>query len=463
MPFLPRDQVESFHFTRCFYDRENKTAHLCYAFNGGAVAFEETVVFNGAPDIGDPERQRALDSCLRLLHLAAGVSYYKAYIPDRIETDCTVLTKAEADFFNLFYTAGLGEFSCRNRVEPHVCFPYSEQAGTRPSPLKLKRRAAVPVGGGKDSIVSIETLKNAGFSPVLFSVGLPRPIKETIAVAESPSILVTRRISPDLIALNENAARYGALNGHIPVTGIIAFILMTAAVLYDFSDAVLSNERSANVGNTEYDGRVVNHQWSKSLEFEMAFRGLTQNVLPSFRYFSLLRPLSELAIAFLFSQTRKYDAVFTSCNKAFKLDERKRLDRWCADCDKCRFVFLALAPFMEKERLVRVFGADMLNDARQIAGYEQLTGLSAFKPFECVGEIEESALAFLMLADIPEWKNDAVVRALADRVRRQYGEKREILFEKIFSLSDNHLIPEEYANVIGKFEEQIRYGLGKRN
>ena len=458
MIFLPREQVKSFHFTDRFYDEATKTAHLRYAFNDGAMTFEETITFENAPVLTDGKRREALDLCLRLLHFAAGVSYYKLYIPDAIKLDNDEMTRAEAAFFDLFYSAGLGEFSFRNNVAPRISFPRSDAARAKTADVRLKKGTVVPVGGGKDSIVSIESLKSAGFSPVLFSVGLPRPIRETMETSGLPSVLVRRRISPDLIAANEQAR--GALNGHVPVTGVIAFILMCAAVLYDFTDAVLSNERSANVGNTEKDGRVVNHQWSKSIEFERAFRALTRTVMPDFRYFSLLRPLSELAIAFLFSKIGKYDAVFTSCNKAFKLDERKRLDRWCADCDKCRFVFLALAPFMEKERLVRVFGTDMLNDPAQIAGYRQLLGLDAFKPFECVGEIEESALALMALSDRAEWKNDAAVAALSPAVTAKYGNKKDFLIEKVFSLSDNHLIPEEYDDVVKFFDQQTRHGMG---
>ena len=458
MIFLPREQVKSFHFTDRFYDEATKTAHLRYAFNDGAMTFEETVAFENAPVLTDGKRREALDLCLRLLHFAAGVSYYKLYIPDEIRLDNDEMTRAEAAFFDLFYSAGLGEFSFRNNVAPRISFPRSNAARAKTADVRLKKGTVVPVGGGKDSIVSIESLKSAGFSPVLFSVGLPRPIRETMETSGLPSVLVRRRISPDLIAANEQAR--GALNGHVPVTGVIAFILMCAAVLYDFTDAVLSNERSANVGNTEKDGRVVNHQWSKSIEFERAFRALTRTVLPDFRYFSLLRPLSELAIASLFSKIGKYDAVFTSCNKAFKLDERKRLDRWCADCDKCRFVFLALAPFMEKDRLVRVFGTDMLNDPAQIAGYRQLLGLDAFKPFECVGEIEESALALMALSDRAEWKNDAAVAALSPAVTAKYGNKKDFLIEKVFSLSDNHLIPEEYDDVVKFFDQQTRHGMG---
>ncbi|MBO4644227.1 MAG: endonuclease domain-containing protein [Alphaproteobacteria bacterium] len=460
MNFLHRDQVKSFHFTRCFFDEAEKTAHLQYAFNDGAVSFEEKIRFNQAPDAIDPKRRRAIDACLRLLHLAAGVSYYKLYIPDEIRTDCTRLTKKEADFFNLFYTAGLGEFSYRNDVSLHIDFPFSETAETEKLSLRLKKKIVVPVGGGKDSVVSIETLKAAGYTPLLFSVGCPRPIKETIAVSGLESVSVTRTLSADLKAFNEKASETGALNGHIPVTGIIAFILMLAAVLYDFSDVAMSNERSANVGNTEKDGRIVNHQWSKSLEFERAFHALTADVLPDFRYFSLLRPLSELAIASLFAGTEKYDSVFTSCNKAFRLDENKRLDRWCADCDKCRFVFLALAPFTDRERLIKIFGKNMLDDASQTKGYEELLGLSAFKPFECVGEIEESALAFLMLIEKDQWKQDVVCRTLKERVLQKYGKKRDSLFQNVFALTENHLIPRDYADVIRRFKEQTSNGLG---
>lgn len=462
MPFLPRRQVKSFHFTDCFFDEETNTAHLRYAFNGSALVFEETLDFCQAPLIRDERQRQAVNLCLRLLHIAAGISYYKLYIPDEIKLDSTVLTKKEAEFFNLFYTSGLGEFSYRNNVRLNIRFPFDESVVCQKAEISLKKRVVVPVGGGKDSIVTIEALKHNGFQPVLFSVGNPLAIQETIRTAELPSILVKRHLSENLIALNRQADQYGAFNGHVPVTGIIAFILMLSAVLYDFSDAALSNERSANIGNTQKDGRTVNHQWSKSLEFEQAFRSLTLDVLPEFRYFSLLRALSELSIAALFSRTRKYDFVFTSCNKAFKLDEKKRLDHWCADCDKCRFVFLALAPFMEKKKLIQIFSKNMLDDVSQIQGYKELLGLSAFKPFECVGEIEESALAFLLILDKPEWHNDKVIRALSNEVCEKYRTRQAELTGQVFSLTDHHLIPEEYKDVIRNFEKQTGNGMGER-
>lgn len=448
MSFPFRTDATSFRFLDCDY--KESTAVLRYGIDE-SVVFEERIHFHNAPQITE-EKKEAVQACLRLLHLAAGVSYYKAYIPSRIFVEKGSLTQEEADFFNLFYRSGLGEFSYRNKVHPEINFPYSENTFSRKARFYLPEKTVVPVGGGKDSIVTVETLKKTGREPVLFSVGLPRAIKETIEYSELSSILVTRTISPHLIELNRNAETYGTLNGHVPVTGIIAFILALSAVLYDFSDVVMSNERSANIGNTAHDGIIVNHQWSKSIEFEKAFTGLIKNVLPNFRYFSLLRPLSELSIARLFSKTGKYDDVFTSCNRAFRLDETKRLDRWCGECDKCRFVFLMLAPFMPKEKLIHLFGQNPLNDPQQIDGFKELMGLSAFKPFECVGEIEESAVAFMMIANRPEWQEAFVVKALKQNVFLRYGTQLSSLTEKFFAVSENHFIPEEYQDVLEFFK-----------
>lgn len=449
--FFPhKNDVKAFRFTGFSFDEATSTASLRYAFDD-KVFFEETVCFCDAPPVA-PERRKALEACLRLLHLAAGVSYYKAYIPSEILVETAPLNKEEADFFNTFYRSGLGEFSYRNAVLPRIDFPCADKSDRKPFDLKLSSRTVVPVGGGKDSIVTLETLKAAGRNPVLFSVGTPRPIKETIELSGLPSFRVVRKISPSLIELNAEGAKYGALNGHVPVTGIIAFILMAAAVLYDFSDVAMSNERSANVGNTQLNGVWVNHQWSKSLEFERSFARLTQSILPSFRYFSLLRPLSELSIARLFSKIKKYDAVFTSCNRAFRLDETKRLDRWCGECDKCRFVFLALAPFMPKSHLTEIFSANPLDDEAQTEGVKQLLGLSAFKPFECVGETQECILSFLKICRLPEWKDDKVVSALRAEIEGKWKERERELSDAIFSVSSDHAIPKEYEDVIGHFK-----------
>lgn len=427
-----------FIFKRCVFDDATHTIFLTYGFDTG-LEFTETITFKDAPSLR-PERQKAFEKCLRLLHLACGISYYKAFIPSQMET-CP-LTMDEADFFKMFYESGLGEFSYRNNVLPLINFVADPSLKSEPEQIDLAKKTIVPVGGGKDSIVTIQTLQSCGITPTLFSVGLPRPIKETIERSGLASIQVIRKIAPELIELNKHPE---VLNGHVPITGIIAFMLMTASVLYDFKDVCMSNERSANVGNTMLNGKMVNHQWSKSFEFEQAFSKITQSVLPEFRYFSILRPLSELNIARLFAKSEKYDDIFTSCNKAFKLDEHQRIDYWCGNCDKCRFVFLALGAFMEKDRLLKIFKRNPLNEPEQLTGFKQLLGLADFKPFECVGEISESQWAFLQMANRSEWANDYVVKSLKNMINLPEN--------KFFTINEQNLIPKEYEDVIRRFKE----------
>ena len=160
---------------------------------------------------------------------------------------------------------------------------------------------------------------------------------------------------------------------------------------------------------------------------------------------SLLRPLSEFHIARLFSQRcSAFFDVFTSCNRAFKLDEKTRIDRWCGHCDKCRFVFLILAPFMDKEKLVRCIGKNLLDDETQLDGFEELLGLKGHKPFECVGEIEESRIAFDLLAHHEHWKNDKVIIRLASQI----SSVSDNSYQKLLTPDSHHLIPEEIQSYV---------------
>src|SRR5262249_11746443 len=158
---------------------------------------------------------------------------------------------------------------------------------------------------------------------------------------------------PELLALNARGAR----NGHVPITGILSAIAVAAAVLHGADEVVMSNEWSASQGNLQWNGREINHQWSKSAEFEGLFRTvLRESFGGCVDYFSLLRPLTSLAIARRFAEHRQYFATFRSCNRAFHLDESMRHSNWCGECDKCCFVDLVLAPFVPAAELDAIFG-----------------------------------------------------------------------------------------------------------
>ncbi len=439
--------VATFRFLSHEFDDAAATARLRYALDDRYELVEE-VVFAGAETPVEGERRAALDEALRLLHLLAGVSYYKAAAPPEIAVEGEAPRRETARFLERVYLHGLGEFAFRNGLDlaGRIRFPAAAAAApARPAPpLELPRRTAVPIGGGKDSVVALEALRAAGEPIVLFSVGDPAPIGATAAVAGLPRIVVERRLSPLLFELN--AA--GALNGHVPISAILAGILAAAAVLYGFDAAALANERSADAPNLFWKGRPVNHQWSKGLDFERALGGvLGRGRLAGFRCFSLLRPFSELSIAGLFSRRAAYHPVFRSCNAAFRLDAGRRARSWCRRCPKCRFVFLVLAPFLGRRELVEIFGADLFAEPGQGPGFEALLGLAGDKPFECVGEVEESRAALALAAASPGWRESPRVRALAARALAGVGDPGALVREAM-TPSRVHGVPERYLPVL---------------
>jgi hypothetical protein len=233
----------------------------------------------------------------------------------------------------------------------------------------------------------------------------------------------------------------GALNGHVPVTAIVSLLALATAVLHGHERVVMANERSASQASVHWRGIDVNHQWSKSYAFEQGLRAaLGAEVVRGVDYFSVLRPASELTIARAFARMPAYHDAFTSCNSVFRLTGEAG-GGWCCDCPKCRFVFLALAPFMRPAQLVGIFGLDLLEQSDQIPGFMALCGFQADKPFECVGEREESVAAFRLLCESPEWRDHAVVRharetmlsVLPSDVARP---------EQILELSTQHNVPE---------------------
>jgi hypothetical protein len=340
----------------------------------------------------------------------------------------------------------LAEFAFRNGVSlrGHFHFESSSAPAASPITVDLPRRICVPVGGGKDSIVTVECLRHGGEPLMLFSLGDAEPIASCIAAAELPFIRVHRRLDAGLLQLNEA----GALNGHIPITGILTAIALACAVLSGCNAVAMSNEHSASAANLSLDGIEVNHQYSKSFEFERDFAQYVEDFIsPSISYFSLLRPLSEIEIARRFSKYAAYFGVFRSCNTAFRQAREARGRHWCCNCPKCRFVFLALSPFVAKPDLIGIFGCNLLNDETQRDGFAELCGLRAIKPFECVGEISESAGVMSYLADHSDWRDDSVVCRLNEEFP-SLRNSRPAEFRVLLEVRHPHRVPARYLAML---------------
>jgi UDP-N-acetyl-alpha-D-muramoyl-L-alanyl-L-glutamate epimerase len=438
-----RDEIRAFRFVRCGFDAASGVAQLVYAFDDGPE-LTETITVPGAPFHLDEARHAAAGRALQLLHLIAGVSYYKAAVPAGIRIDGDSIDADTAALLESIYVNGLGEFAYRNGLNLHgrIRFPHAFDAhGSAPS-LGLSHHALVAIGGGKDSLVSIEALRNLGVEQTVTWIGGSQLIAACAARTGLLSRNIGRQLAPELFEYN----RQGAWNGHIPVTAVNSAILAFAAVLLDADQVVFSNERSASYGSLirSEDGlstSEVNHQWSKSWAFEDAFAAyVRQHVAADLHYYSLLRPMSELAVARQFSKTDRYDAWFSSCNRNFHLLGERPANRWCGICPKCHFVFLALAPFMPKPRLVAIFGRNLLDDPEQSQGYDALLEFQDHKPFECVGEGRESRAAMNALATRPEWREDALVKRFA-RVIQPHLDANELDIPPLLVLDEEHGIP----------------------
>lgn len=438
-----RDAVSAFRFVRCTLDAGTGVAYLAYAFDDGPEMVE-TITIPGAPFVLDGARAAAAEQALRLLHLVAGVSYYKAAVPATITIDGYALDEATAALLDDIYLNGLGEFAYRNGLDLHgrIRFPRAAEASAAAPAAGLRAHALVAIGGGKDSLVSIEALRAAGIGQTVTWIGGSELIRACAARTGLPTLNIGRQLAPRLFELN----RLGAFNGHIPVTAINSAILVLAAILHGSSDVVFSNEHSASYGSliTADDGTTtteVNHQWSKGWAFEHAFAAhLQSHVAADLRYYSLLRPLSELAVARQFARGDRYDAHFSSCNRNFHILGARPAARWCGICPKCHFVFLALAPFVPKPRLMRIFGRNLLDDPAQVPGYDALLEYQDHKPFECVGEGRESRAAMAALAARPEWREDAVVDRFAREILPML-DAGELALAPLLELDATHGVP----------------------
>src|SRR5947209_6441401 len=437
--------IEEFVFEGYRYDPARSTLSLCYSFNEGP-RFEEQLLFDFVPQQLSAAAREVLDRLFRLILLLSVVSYYKAFIPKVLMCRAFQIDETTAEFLQKFYEKGLAEFAFRNGVSlnGHFLFQSTSTPPATPITVDLPRRTCVPVGGGKDSIVTIECLRRGGEPPILFSLGDAEPIAGCIAAARLPFIRVHRRLDASLLKLN--AA--GALNGHVPITGILSAIALASAVMSGCNAVAMSNEHSASAANLSVDGFEVNHQYSKSLEFERDFARYVEDFIsPSISYFSLLRPLSEIEIARRFAEHREYFSVFRSCNTAFRQAREARGRHWCCNCPKCRFAFVALSPFVAKPDLIEIFGCNLLDDENQRDGFAELCGLRANKPFECVGETSESAGVMSHLASHPEWRDDRVLRRLNEEFPL-LGDSGSAEFRALLEVRHPHRGPQPYLAML---------------
>ena len=406
--------------------------------------------------------QAALGNLAFHLGLIEMFSYWKAACSPEIVVRAGALDSEQIAWWMDLLRHGMGEFFCVNQIDFRqpdfvkiACVGGIGPLGFLGSIGRQEKQIAhdarddrtrdlVLTSGGKDSVVALEVLR-AALSATLSATGrrfdclMVNPTEAALAVSRQAGctepIIVRRRIDPRLLELN--AAGY--LNGHTPFSALLAFLGVTVAALGGYPRVIVSNERSAEEATAEYLGSPINHQYSKTLRFERAFRQYSQKYLaPGVEYFSLLRPLYELQIARLFADSPAYFPLFRSCNRGMKDNT------WCGRCPKCLFVYAALYPFLEREQMLGIFGADLFAGEGAEPILEALLGLDADKPFECVGTKEETLAALYLCAE--KYREQRI--ELPPALRAIEGTVPQLAQRVLTAWTDQHYLPANLADLL---------------
>lgn len=452
-----RKEFPEFVYKNFTIEETDSTVEIGYLFNiTGLAEFHPSWSFPKLENVS-VKNDLTFERLAFSLGMAEAVSYWKAVCSPLMQVECGELSEEQVKWWKKLYFSGLGEFFYVNGIKTDIeSFVNIEASGkfmdsaeaARPEP----NGCLVPIGGGKDSALTLETLVGAGMECRCYAINNRNSTIETInAAGLNAGSLITakRKFDRSLVELNS----HGYLNGHTPFSSIVAFSAEITAYLHNLKYIVLSNEDSANESTVA--GQSVNHQYSKSFEFEQDFHNYEKLCLKTGAYyFSFLRPLSEFQIAKMFVSHRKYLPVFRSCN----LGSKHSPDIWCGECPKCLFVSLILSPFLSTGELLSIFGRDMLNDPAMETYFLELIGRSEHKPFECVGSIDEVNLSV----------------SLAVRNMLENNEELPFLFKKYVELgsycpetideknkaycagwSENNLLPEEFKIILRSEMERL--------
>lgn len=433
-----RAQYPSFIYKDFSVEHKKTSYRVLYHFSiPGLSDFESVWEF--------PVKEKVNEDILQRLFFHLGmvetISYWKCACPKKLIVQCAGLTEEQCAWWKKLFYHGLGEFLYRNNIEvSQEELVQIECQKVEESPLKDDKTYAgclVPVGGGKDSVVSLELLKNEKIMTYCINGNQTTDNIVKVCGHQEDDYVAKRILDKRLLELNAQ----GYLNGHIPFSAVVAFSTVITAFLCGKKYIALSNETSAN--ETTVRDSFVNHQYSKSFEFEQDFAWYVKSITDSdIHYFSLLRPLAEIQIAWLFSKCEKYHKVFRSCNVGSKQGI------WCCNCPKCLFVYIILTPFLNKGALIDIFGENLLDKESLDLNFRELMGLEENKPFECVGTRKEVLVA--LKSFVNSGGKSLLTERYKDAIMKESAKIQDMLGEWV---SENR-VPVEYESLLKRCMEQ---------
>lgn len=412
--------------------------------------------FNPTWSVKKPENTEINSDDIELLIFNLGmvelISYWKLTCSPKIKVNCGYLSPDQVKWWKKLFIKGLGEFFYKNGIEFSSDMFEILPDGDNKNENQIKNpvtapgeslpKVLIPVGGGKDSAVTINLLEGRA-DRYGYVINPRKACTETLnasTIPEEKYIFVKRTLDKNMLRLNAE----GFLNGHTPFSAMVAFSSVLTAYLNDIPYVALSNESSANestVLNTD-----VNHQYSKSFEFESDFVNYEKQYIGSgVHYFSLLRPFTEVKIAKMFSEYKEYHEIFRSCNVGSKQDI------WCNNCAKCLFVYIILSPFLDESGMQRIFGENLLDKYELKPIFDKLIGIMPEKPFECVGSYNEVNAALQSLLRRYQ-KEGRPLPSLLKYYSGLNGIPAYSLKDFCSRFDSNNLIPEYFLNLLKDME-----------
>lgn len=433
---------KKFDFT---YDEKGNQLDMKFSFESWEHTFQHLLSIP-IPEVFASRISAGSDFSLLVFYIGMIelISYWKAVASPTVVVEAGYLAEQQITFRKKLYFNGLGEYFYLNDIEADrdtfMTITSSGKSLPKYTYELLNDEVLVPIWGGKDSVVTLELLRNAGFSVIPMSInpkGATLNCMEAAEISPWNYLTIFRYIDPYLLTLNNQ----GYLNGHIPFSAMLAFVSILISALTGSKYIALSNENSANESTVL--GQNINHQYSKSLEFENDFRAYVKEYIDEqFNYFSFLRPLNELQIAQQFSLFSQYHEAFRSCNAGSKTDN------WCCICAKCLFAYIILSPFFSPENLQEYFGINILDKEELKSCFRELLGLEGVKPFECIGTVEEVNVALaLLIARYPESRDFLLIKyrlSLPSSWGYMDMDKQQFLSE----LSKEHNLEEKFFTIL---------------
>jgi len=391
-----RKKYPQFHYLNFEFEVKENCVFMQFFFQTNELVFSPkmTLKFGKYMQNMNKDEMEGLVFNIGLIEL---ISYWKATCSTQIVVHKYMLDKVQQKWWRKLYYKGLAEFFYQNEIDckrnTFVRFSFSENAkpysDLRFKEIMTSKKTIVPIGGGKDSVVTLERLRKE-YEVIPFIINPRGATLDCARVAGFNTlddiVILEREIDPNLLVCNKQ----GFLNGHTPFSAMLAFYTLLVSYGTGVRRIALSNEASANEPTVL--GTEINHQYSKSEEFEWDFQEYLLDYMEDCAYYySELRENSELQIAEEFAQYPQYFSVFRSCNAGSKEN------KWCCSCPKCLFAYIILAPFIDKNTRLEIFGEDLLNKPEMKHFFNQLIGKEDTKPFECVGTVEEVVTALKML------------------------------------------------------------------